>query len=125
GGISGISYRADRGPWISGSKVKSTRFTWRKLIEKEKISYLPRRDDAILYGMFDNFDLSISIELYENEAEEFEYIKKHYRFKIATLEERWARFVDFRGMKRNEIAILKMLMALSRLLDALFTSRKL
>lgn len=49
GVIKGISYRAGiEGAWISGSKIKATRFTWTALQNKEKISYWPERDDGAL-----------------------------------------------------------------------------
>lgn len=63
GAIIGISYKADGGPWIGGSKIKATRFTWQKLIPKERISYLPARDDAALgiaSGMIE-FNLGVRI----------------------------------------------------------------
>src|SRR5690606_26909961 len=48
--IKGINYRLKngRGSWISGSKVKGTRFTWGALQKKEGISYDPTRDDPFL-----------------------------------------------------------------------------
>jgi hypothetical protein len=45
----GISYKAQGSDaWISGSKVKSTRMTWRNLIEKEGITYNPHKHNAAL-----------------------------------------------------------------------------
>lgn len=45
----GINYRVKgREAWISGSKVKSTRTTWGKLISKEGIDYKPWRDNPAL-----------------------------------------------------------------------------
>ena len=48
--VKGILFRLDRsgGRWISGSKLKATRLTFDKLIEKEGINYLPSRDNALL-----------------------------------------------------------------------------
>lgn len=48
--IKGIMFKLERsdGRWISGSKLKATRLTFDKLIEKEGISYLPSRDNALL-----------------------------------------------------------------------------
>jgi len=45
----GISYQAHgSSAWISGSKVKATRMTWRNLIEKEGITYNPHKHNAAL-----------------------------------------------------------------------------
>lgn len=48
--IKGIMFKLDRadGRWISGSKLKATRLTFDKLIEKEGLNYSPARDNAIL-----------------------------------------------------------------------------
>lgn len=48
--IKGIMFKLDRpdGRWISGSKLKATRLTFDKLIEKEGLSYVPSRDNALL-----------------------------------------------------------------------------
>ncbi|MBR9867126.1 MAG: relaxase/mobilization nuclease domain-containing protein [Oceanospirillales bacterium] len=49
GDPTGINYRVrGRKAWISGSKVKSTRTTWGKLISKEGINYKPWRDNPAL-----------------------------------------------------------------------------
>lgn len=44
----GIKYSLDGARWISGSTIKKTRFTWTALQEKEKISYVPARDNKVL-----------------------------------------------------------------------------
>lgn len=48
--IKGIMFKLDRadGRWISGSKLKASRLTFDKLIEKEGLNYSPARDNAIL-----------------------------------------------------------------------------
>ncbi|SDI76151.1 relaxase/mobilization nuclease domain-containing protein [Pseudomonas panipatensis] len=48
--IKGVLFKLDRpdGRWISGSKLKATRLTFDKLIEKEGINYSPARDNALL-----------------------------------------------------------------------------
>lgn len=48
--IRGIMFKLDRvdGRWISGSKLKATRLTFDKLIEKEGVNYSSSRDNAIL-----------------------------------------------------------------------------
>jgi hypothetical protein len=57
GSIRGINYQVigfkknDKGvdsPFISGSKVKGTRFTWPMLLNKEKIDYKQERDDKFI-----------------------------------------------------------------------------
>lgn len=50
GNIIGISYSADGGPFISGSKVKATRLSFKNLQLKERVSYIPERDNAALLG---------------------------------------------------------------------------
>ncbi|MDG2841084.1 relaxase/mobilization nuclease domain-containing protein [Vibrio parahaemolyticus] len=50
GNIIGISYSADSGPFLSGSKVKSTRLGFKALQLKERVSYVPKRDNAALLG---------------------------------------------------------------------------
>lgn len=44
----GIKYSLDGTRWLSGSTIKKTRFTWTALQEKEKISYVPERDNKVL-----------------------------------------------------------------------------
>ncbi|MDG9856967.1 relaxase/mobilization nuclease domain-containing protein [Pseudomonas nitroreducens] len=48
--IKGVLFKLDRpdGRWISGSKLKATRLTFDKLIEKEGINYSPYRDNSLL-----------------------------------------------------------------------------
>jgi hypothetical protein len=48
--IKGIMFRLNRpdGRWISGSKLKATRYTFDQLILKEGINYNPARDNAML-----------------------------------------------------------------------------
>ncbi|SHO58512.1 relaxase/mobilization nuclease domain-containing protein [Vibrio quintilis] len=50
GNIIGISYSADGGPLISGSKVKATRLSFKNLQLKERVSYVPERDNVALLG---------------------------------------------------------------------------
>ena len=50
GDICGISYKLETSDdkWISGSRVKSTRLTWNRLLKGENISYKPWRDNDAL-----------------------------------------------------------------------------
>ena len=52
----GINYSLDSKLWISGSKIKKTRTTWKALLEKEKIDYNPSRDNVVLGIMNDKSD---------------------------------------------------------------------
>lgn len=62
--IGGISYKLKsiNGKWISGSKVKATRFTWAALQKKEGISYDPRRDDPFLRNDDCNYEIYFNLE---------------------------------------------------------------
>lgn len=63
GNICGISYKADSGPFLSGSKVKKTRLTFKNLQTKEGVCYVPARDNAALGAatLSETFRVSINI----------------------------------------------------------------
>ena len=44
----GINYSLDGNIWISGSKIKKTRTTWKALLATEMIDYKPFRDNVVL-----------------------------------------------------------------------------
>jgi hypothetical protein len=77
--ITGISYqlKSGSGKWISGSKVKATRFTWKALQTKEGISYDPRRDDPFLRK--DDCDYEIYINLKNADAHYMRIFESKFR----------------------------------------------
>lgn len=75
GEIQGINYSLDGIKWISGSKVKKSRLTWRALQDKENISYEPMRDDAAL-GLISSEDCTIEIMIRLREEYWLFYVKK-------------------------------------------------
>ncbi|MFW8652476.1 relaxase/mobilization nuclease domain-containing protein [Vibrio diabolicus] len=54
GNIIGISYSADGGRFISGSRCKATKLSFKNLQLKERVSYIPERDNAALLGEWKN-----------------------------------------------------------------------
>ncbi|HBC3468910.1 TPA: relaxase/mobilization nuclease domain-containing protein [Vibrio parahaemolyticus] len=64
GSIIGISYSADGGPFISGSKVKATRLSFKNLQLKERVSYIRERDNTALLGKWkDAKEFTIQLQI--------------------------------------------------------------
>jgi hypothetical protein len=115
----GIAYKGgERGNWISGSKVKATRFTWGKLISKEHIDYNPERDNPIL-GLAPapgQFTLSVAVT-----SSQFKLLKaKKALYRVRSREDNL--FVDFsflNSQRERDLAILiTSMMKILRLLFA-------
>jgi len=120
GTVRGISYSADGGPWIPGSKVKKTLTTFPALQKKMGVHYSPARDNAFL-GLI-NLNKAIEVSFVINE-EQYERIlvnepRRYITFKsdyddsfIATLA------FNLAGNKDQH----KMMMALMELIRMLFS----
>ena len=120
GTIRGISYSADGGPWVSGSKVKKTLTTFHALQQRMGVHYSPARDNAFLGLINLNKTIQISMEITK---EHYERIlvnepKRYIAFKsdfsdsfIATLA------FNLAGNKDQH----KMMMALMELIRMLFS----
>lgn len=98
--IKGINYRLrnGKGSWVSGSKVKATRFSWAALQKKEGISYDPFRDDPFLRREGDVVEISVDINA----------MKAFYGFKSTALEltERRMLLAKFRAKESVDIETL-------------------
>ncbi|PSW06773.1 relaxase/mobilization nuclease domain-containing protein [Photobacterium lipolyticum] len=114
----GIAYKVgESGTYISGCRVKSTRFTWGKLISKEKIDYNPARDNPIL-GLSNgpaSFTMSVKIT-----KTQFKRLKtKHAPYRVRSIDnEAWVDFTFCRS--RQERDLLKLMMNILAILKALF-----
>lgn len=122
GDIIGISYSADDGPFISGSKVKATRLSFKNLQLKERVSYVPERDNAALLGEWkDAKEFTIQLQI---TPAQFKRIKaKRPPNKAYKIENReWNRYyVDLSFCRSKYERDLALLFAeIVKLFDALF-----
>jgi|GEM_PF-2831653 len=102
--ITGINYRlkSGRGRWISGSKIKATRFTWGALQKKEGISYDPNRDDAFLRREDGIIEIHIN----------FKDTQKFYALKMVTEEYHQHRRLLLARFRTKQLTDAESLMAL-------------
>lgn len=116
----GIAYKAgERGNWISGSKVKATRFTWGKLISKEHIDYNPERDNPILGLAPAPAKFTLSVAITSSQFKLLKAKKAPYRAR----EKSGSLFVDFSfllSQQERDLAIL--IASMMKILQLLFAS---
>lgn len=122
GNVCGISYKLDQeGTPISGSRVKSTRFSWGKLISHERIDYNPDRDNRFL-GLGDPIQqITLSVRINKRQASRIKKLRAPYR--VYRRHDRiWAdlTFVNDRNIRNAllfAVAIANMLKMLFQLLE--------
>ncbi|MEE1672858.1 relaxase/mobilization nuclease domain-containing protein [Agarivorans aestuarii] len=124
GNIIGISYSADGGSFISGSKVKATRLSFKNLQLKERVSYVPELDNTALLGEWkDAKEFTIQLQI---TASQFKRIKAkrppNRAYKIKNRD--WNRYyVDLSFCRSNYERDLALLFAeIVKLFDVLFGS---
>lgn len=120
--IIGISYSADGGRFISGSRCKATRLSFKNLQLKERVSYVPERDDAALLGMWkDAKEFTIQLQI---TSAQFKRIKakrppnKAYKIKNRDWERYYADLRFCRSKYERDLTLL--FAEIAKLLDALF-----
>ncbi len=119
GEITGLNYKADNGPWISGSKVKASKLTFSRLTNS--VSYSPERDNSVLLG---NEDLKINaaVQITETQYQRIKILKPRLRvFKRNS--KYYASFTFYNSKKEREFAeMLESIMKLiALLLDPMFS----
>ncbi|WP_341663863.1 relaxase/mobilization nuclease domain-containing protein [Vibrio sp.] len=122
GNIIGISYSADGGPFIRGSKVKATRLSFKNLQLKERVRYNPERDNAALLGEWKGAkEFTIQLQI---TSSQFKRIKakrppnRAYKIKNRDWE---CYYADLRFCRSKYERDLTLLFAeIAKLLDALF-----
>jgi hypothetical protein len=115
GDIQGINYSLDGKKWISGSKVKKSRLTWRALQDKEGINYLPARDDAALGLNSQDVSFEITIQLRQ---QHFAYYMKQMNFIIFRRNEE--EYIRFRMRARSQHLQAAFLVLILILLSLIF-----
>ncbi|MDT3846810.1 MAG: relaxase/mobilization nuclease domain-containing protein [Vibrio anguillarum] len=122
GNIIGISYSADNGPFISGSKVKATRLTFKNLQLKERVSYNAERDNAALLSDWkDANEFTIQLQITPSQFKRIKAKRPPNRaYKIKNRD--WERYyADLRFCRSKYERDLTLLFAeIAKLLDALF-----
>ncbi|MFW8652078.1 relaxase/mobilization nuclease domain-containing protein [Vibrio diabolicus] len=122
GNIIGISYSADGGRFISSSRCKATRLSLKNLQLKERVSYIPERDNAALLGEWKNAkEFTIQLQITPAQFKRIKAMRppnKAYKIKNKD----WNRYyVDLsfcRSKYERDLALL--FVEIVKLFDALF-----
>jgi hypothetical protein len=79
GKITGISFKADDGPFISASKVKKTRLSFNNLQVKEGVNYSPERDNPA-FGIGNNtMKLNAAVQITSAQYKRIKVLKPNLR----------------------------------------------
>ncbi|UPW20113.1 relaxase/mobilization nuclease domain-containing protein [Agarivorans sp. TSD2052] len=116
----GIKFKTGKnGTWVSGSKVKATRFTWGKLLSNEGISYNPERDNFALGLAKDPGQFTFSFKL---TAKQFKRLKtKRSPYRVRSINNNpYVDFIYKTGKEKYEIVKLKKLMEFVEFMLSLF-----
>ncbi|GAA6203655.1 hypothetical protein [Thalassotalea sp. SU-HH00458] len=118
GEITGISYKADDGPWISGSKVKASRLTFQNLQSNENVSYVPERDNPALLGNND-LKVNVAVQITKAQYKHIKVLKPRLRV-FRRNKKQYASFTFYNSKKQREFA--ELMDAILELLRLLFDS---
>lgn len=124
GSINGINYKMKDGKnWISGSKVKSTRFTWTALQKKEGINYNPNRDDVFLMPQEGVIEISLRVDKKPDYYSFTSYIIEQEKQRIVLAKFRAKKFTDLENMKELIEIIMVLLNVIFKILFGIFGIR--
>lgn len=122
GNICGISYKLGKdGTLISGSKVKSTRFTWHKLLNHERIDYQPERDNRFLGLDNSAYQFSIALRISQQQLRRIKKLSARYRV-YQRFNQPWVELSFIRDKKTRDIVLF--IVAIMNALRELFQLQK-
>ncbi|MFT6905885.1 MAG: hypothetical protein ACJAS1_002548 [Oleiphilaceae bacterium] len=117
GNIIGLSFKADDGPFLSASKIKKTRLTFKNIQVKEGVSYVPERDNAA-FGIGNNvMKFNAAVKISESQYKRIKVLKPKLRV-FRRNKKRYASFCFYDSLRARQVA--QMVDAIMEILRALF-----
>tara|TARA_R110001583_G_scaffold194100_1_gene364268 strand:+ start:4119 stop:5411 length:1293 start_codon:yes stop_codon:yes gene_type:complete len=116
GNITGLSFKADDGPFISASNIKKTRLTFKNIQVKEGVSYVPERDNAA-FGIGNNiFKFNAAVQITDEQYKRIKVLKPNLKV-FKRNKKRYASFCYYDSVRARQVAkMIENVMEILRLL---------
>jgi hypothetical protein len=103
GNITGLSYKADDGPWIAGSRVKASRLTFQNLQVKEGVNYSSERDNPA-FGIGNNMmKFNAAVQITNKQYKRIKVLKPNLRV-FRRNKKRYASFCFYDSARARQMA---------------------